>query len=191
MVVMFANCWQSSGFSSFLTEFMNESGYTPEDIGAAVFASGISGIFSTPVGGVISDKLIKNGMDSMKARCNTMGVAGFLMASVFTAIFPYLAKGSVKKAVLGAFFAGWGIPLTNSAIGVLPMDLTRDESAAGRLFGFIMLVGIGAGGMISPIVAQICAEKFGNNVGIYVLAVGAGVGTVASLAIPYCVKCTK
>ena len=184
IAAMFFNCWQSSGFSTFANNFIMDNGYTSVQAGLVVLFSGLIGIISTPVGGVISDGLVKKGMTPIKARAVTMAIPGFLVAAVASFLYPHIVTISFGAALFFSLVVGWGIPLTNSSIGALPMDILGDEDAAGKMFGFTVLLGIGAGGILSPYIAQACADAFGYTVGMYVLGAGSILGVIVSLLIP-------
>ena len=54
----------------------------------------------------------------------------------------------------------------------------------GKLFGGTILIGIGLGGILVPSIAVAVSEAAGWNAAFAVLAIGALVGTVISLALP-------
>ena len=65
-------------------------GYHPTQAGAAILAVGLPRVVSTPLGGVISDRLILRGVDPIKARTYVMAVPGFLVAGMATVFFRFL-----------------------------------------------------------------------------------------------------
>lgn len=182
--ILFFNCWQLIGFNSVVASFLKASGYTAAQASTAVLLAGLIGVVSTPIGGAISDGLVKKGHEPLKARAFTTAIPGFLVAAIATIIFPFLAKSSFAIACVMAVLCGWGVPVTNATSGALPMDLLQNEDAAGRMFGANILVGIGGGGIIAPIVAAALADKMGWVSCFVFLAAGAAAGAVISLILP-------
>ena len=182
--ILFFNCWQLIGFNSVLASYLKELGYTAAQASTAVLLAGLIGVASTPIGGAISDGLVKQGWEPLKARAFTTAIPGFLVAAITTVIFPFLAKTSFAVACLMAILCGWGVPVTNATSGALPMDLLQNEDAAGRMFGANIMVGIGGGGILAPIVAAALAETLGWNACFLVLAAGAAIGAIISLILP-------
>jgi MFS family permease len=91
---LFANAWQLIGLNTVLPSYMYSLGYHPTQAGAAILAVGLIGVVSTPMGGVISDRLILSGMEAVKARAYVMAIPGFLVAGATTVLFPFLARTS-------------------------------------------------------------------------------------------------
>ncbi|ACL21995.1 major facilitator superfamily MFS_1 [Desulfitobacterium hafniense DCB-2] len=184
ILILFFNCWQLIGFNSIVANYLKDVGFTAAQASTVVLLAGLIGVASTPIGGAISDRLVQKGWKPLKARAFTTAVPGFLVAAVATAIFPFLAQISFGVACLMALFVGWGVPVTNATSGALPMDLLQNEDAAGRMFGANILVGIGGGGILAPIIAAALAESMGWTACFMVLAAGAAAGTVISLILP-------
>jgi len=180
---LFANAWQLIGLNTVLPSYMYSLGYSPPQAGAAVLAVGLIGVVSTPLGGVISDRLILRGVDPVKARAYVMAIPGFLVAAITTVFFPVLARSGYETLLLMAALAGWGVPLTNASIGALPTDMLESPDRAGKLFGLIILVGI-SGGVIAPYVIAAISAAAGWTVAFAVLAIGALVGMFIGLIIP-------
>ncbi len=184
IAVLFFNCWQLIGYNSVLSNYLMELGYSAEQASTAVLLVGLIGVISTPVGGMISDGLVKKGWDPLKARAFTTAVPGFLVAAISTIVFPMVASMSFGVACVMAIICGWGVPVTNATSGALPMDLLQDEDAAGRMFGGNVLIGIGGGGILAPIVSVAVADSMGWTACFIVLALGAVAGVIISLALP-------
>ena len=180
---LFANAWQLIGLNTVLPSYMYSLGYHPTQAGAAILAVGLIGVVSTPLGGVISSRLILRGVDPVKARAHVMAVPGFLVAGITTVLFPILARLSHETLLLMAALAGWGVPLANASIGALPTDMLKSPDKAGKLFGLIILVGI-SGGVIAPYVIAAVSASAGWTVAFAVLGIGALVGMVIGLIIP-------
>ena len=142
--ILFFNCWQLIGFNSIAANFLKASGFSAGQAATAVLLAGLTGVASTPIGGMISDSL----------------------------------------ACIMAILCGWGVPVTNATSGALPMDLLQNEEAAGKMFGANILVGIGGGGILAPIIAAALANSIGWNACFIVLALGAAAGMVISLILP-------
>jgi MFS family permease len=136
------------------------------------------------LGGIISDKFVKKGVEPVKARAYTMAFAGFLVAVVATIFWPVVAPTGMGPALIWAVLVGWGVPVTNAAIGALPSDVLGDAQAAGKMFGMVILVGIVGGGILAPFVSMGVAQSWGWTASFIVLAAGAGVGMVIGLILP-------
>lgn len=180
---LFANAWQLIGLNTVLPSYMYSLGYHPTQAGAAILAVGLIGVVSTPLGGVISDRLILSGMETVKARAYVMAIPGFLVAGVATVLFPFLARSNYATLLLMAILAGWGVPLTNASIGALPTDMLQSPGRAGKLFGLIILVGI-SGGVIAPYVITAISASAGWIVAFAILGIGALIGMTIGLMIP-------
>lgn len=180
---LFANAWQLIGLNTVLPSYMYSLGYHPAQAGAAILAMGLIGVVSTPLGGVISDRLILRGVGPVKARAYVMAIPGFLVAGVTTVLLPILARLSYGTLVLAVVLAGWGVPLTNASIGALPTDMLKSPDRAGKLFGLIILVGI-SGGVIAPYVIAAVSASAGWTIAFAALGIGALVGMVIGLIIP-------
>ena len=182
--ILFFNCWQLIGFNSIAANFLKASGFSAGQAATAVLLAGLTGVASTPIGGMISDSLVRKGQDPLKARAFTTAIPGFMIAAVATLFFPFLAKGSFALACIMAILCGWGVPVTNATSGALPMDLLQNEEAAGKMFGANILVAIGGGGILAPIIAAALANSIGWNACFIVLALGAAAGMIISLILP-------
>lgn len=182
--ILFFNCWQLIGFNSVAANYLKDVGFSASQAATAVLLAGLTGVASTPIGGAISDNLVKKGRDPLKARAFTTAIPGFMIAAVSTLIFPFLAKGSFAIACIMAILCGWGVPVTNATSGALPMDLLQNEEAAGKMFGANILVGIGGGGILAPIIAAALADSLGWTACFIFLALGAAAGMVISLILP-------
>ena len=180
---LFANAWQLIGLNTVLPSYMYSLGYHPSQAGAAILIAGLIGVVSTPLGGIVSDRLILRGVDTVKARAYVMAVPGFLVAGITTVFFPIFARLNYETLLLMAALAGWGVPLTNASIGALPIDMLKNPDRAGKLFGLIILVGI-SGGVIAPYVIAAVSAAAGWTVAFAVLGLGALVGMVIGLIIP-------
>lgn len=184
ILILFFNCWQIIGFNSILANYLKNCGFSAEQAATAVLLAGLIGVVSTPAGGMISDTLVKKGWDPLRSRAFTTAIPGFLVAAITTVVFPFTAKLSFGMACIMSILCGWGVPVTNATSGALPMDLLQDEDAAGRMFGANILVGIGGGGILAPVIATAFAEKMGWTACFMVLAAGAFIGTIISLSLP-------
>ncbi|MCL2381111.1 MAG: MFS transporter [Treponema sp.] len=181
---LFFNAWQLIGFNSIVAPYMFAIGYTEVQAGLAILLCGLIGVISTPLGGIISDRLVKKGMDPVKARSYTMAIPGFAVAAVATVLWPFISSASIGLALVWAVLVGWGVPVTNAAIGALPTDVLGDEKAAGKMFGMVILVGIVGGGILAPTVSTAAAEAFGWTAAFMVLAIGALIGVFIGLVLP-------
>ncbi|NLC72545.1 MAG: MFS transporter [Ruminococcaceae bacterium] len=182
--ILFFNCWQLIGFNSVVANYLKIVGYSSNQAATAVLLAGLVGVLSTPIGGAISDGLVRKGWEPLKARAFTTAIPGFLVAAISTAIFPFIAPYSFILACFAAILCGWGVPVTNATSGALPMDLLQNENAAGKMFGVNIMIGIGGGGILSPIIATAIAEKLGWTACFIVLGAGAAAGAIISIILP-------
>lgn len=181
---LFLNCWQLVGFNTIASGYAMSLGYTEVQAGLVVMICGLTGIVATPVGGIISDALVRKGMEPVKARSVTQALPGFLIAAVSAAVYPLMAPVSFGMALFGAVLVGWGSPVTNATTGALPTDLLGDEEAANKMFGLTVLAGIGAAGFTVPTVSAYLVEAFGYTAALVILGAGALLGMVVSLMLP-------
>ena len=181
---LFLNCWQLVGFNTIASGYAMSLGYTEVQAGLVVMVCGLTGIVATPVGGIISDALVKKGMEPAKARSVTQAIPGFLIGAVSAAIYPALAPISFGMALFGAILVGWGSPVTNATTGALPADLLGDQEAADKMFALTTFAGIGAAGFIVPTVSAYLVEAFGYTAALIVLGAGALAGMFISLILP-------
>lgn len=181
---LFLNCWQLVGFNTIASGYAMSIGYTEVQAGLILMVCGLTGIVATPVGGMISDAIVRKGWEPVKARSWTQAIPGFLVAAISAAIYPAIAPISFGIALFGAVLVGWGCPVTNATTGALPTDLLGDEKAAGKMFGLTTLVGLGAAGFTVPTVSAYLVERFGYTAAMVVLGIGALMGMLVSLSLP-------
>lgn len=181
---LFLNCWQLVGFNTIASGYAMSIGYTEVQAGLILMICGLTGIVATPVGGMISDALVKKRWEPVKARSWTQAIPGFLIAAVSAAIYPAMAPVSFGIALFGAILVGWGCPVTNATTGALPTDLLGDVKAAGKMFGLTTLVGLGAAGFAVPTVSAYLVDSFGYTAAMVVLGIGALLGMIISLMLP-------
>lgn len=184
IAVMFFDAWQLIGFNTVMPGFLQAKGYSAAQAATALLVAGLVGVVATPIGGIISDSLVKKGMEPLKSRAFTQGIPGFLVAAVSTFVFPALAPVSFGLAVVMSMACGWGVPVVNATSGALPVDLLKDPEAGGKLFGGTILIGLGLGGILVPSIAAAIAENAGWNAAFIILAAGALVGTIISVVLP-------
>ncbi|MDR1604154.1 MAG: MFS transporter [Gracilibacteraceae bacterium] len=184
ILILFFNCWQLIGFNSVVANYLKDIGFSAAQASTVVLLAGLIGVASTPIGGAISDNLVKKGWEPLKSRAFTTAIPGFLIAAIATVIFPFLAPASFAVACLMGILVGWGVPVTNATSGALPMDLLQNKEAADTMFGANIMIGIGGGGILGPIVAAALADSIGYTACFIVLGVGAGLGAVISLILP-------
>ncbi|MCC8027605.1 MAG: MFS transporter [Clostridium sp.] len=184
IICMFFNCWQLTGYLTFVGDYINHIGYTVVQSGLVTLIAGLIGVLSTPVGGAISDKLVQSGWAPIKARCFTMGIPGFLVAAITTALYPALAVISFPMALAGCILCGWGVPVTNATMGAINMDILNDQKAADKMFAFTVLIGIGIGGSVAAYIPYAVCEKAGYTAAFIVMALGALAAAVISVLLP-------
>jgi MFS family permease len=180
---LFFNAFQLIGANTLAPRYLADVGYSSIQAGTIILFMGLIGAISTPLGGIVSDKLAKK-IPTVKARAYTQAFLGFAVAAVATIVFPLLAPVSYGAAIIFGILLGFGVPVTNATIGALPMDLLDNQKAANDMFALIILLGIGAGGLISPIAANYFAENFGWTAAFILLGIGAGVATLISFILP-------
>lgn len=180
---LFVNAFQLIGFNTVLPSFMKELGYSTTQSGTVLMLAGLIGVISTPLGGVLSDALIRRGMESIKARAYVMALPGFLIAGVATILFPVVGKFGYGPLMLMALLSCWGVPLTNAVIGALPMDMLKSPEIAGKLFGLTIFVGI-SGAVIAPFLITSISSSLGWTIAFMILGIAALVGVILGLIIP-------
>ncbi len=168
------------GIYAFLAEYLYTLGYSAQDVGKIVFLNGFIAIFSTPIGGWISDKLVPR-KGALKARTWTNAWVAMFVGFVGCVLMPHLAPLGLGSALIIAMVAGWGIPATNGPGLSLPSDLFG-AAAAGPGVGMVVLIA-GAGGIIAPMFVPWLARQTSWTVAWYVTALPAAVGLVINLVL--------
>lgn len=180
---LFGNAWQGVGLNAVAPDYLYGVGYDTTQASFALLVIGLVGIFITPLGGIVSDAFIRKGMPSIKARVTTM-IFGFGFATVTTILWPNVAPIGYLPMVIMAAMAGAGVPFTNGCSGSLPLDLMKDPSLAGNLFGFNIFVGIGLSGIFGPIVLTAVGNTFGWMAGFVACAAGTFIALIATILVP-------
>lgn len=171
----FFNCY---GMYAYLAEYMYTLDYSVQDVGKIVFLNGFIAVFSTPIGGWISDKLVPS-KGALKARTWTNAWVAMFVGFVGCILMPHLAPISLGAALIISMVAGWGIPATNGPGLSLPSDLFG-TAAAGPGVGMVVLIA-GAGGIIAPMFVPWLARETSWTVAWYVTALPALIGLVINL----------
>ncbi len=177
------------GMYAFLAQYLYTLNYKPEIVGFLVFINGFIAVFSTPIGGWISDKLVdKKG--ALKARTWTNAWVALFVGFLGCVLIPHLAPISITLAVIAVLLAGWGVPATNGPGLSLPSDLFG-SAAAGPGVGMVLLIA-GIGGIIAPIFIPWLASVTSWTIGWYVTGGAALVGLIVNLILGnYKVKTIK
>ncbi len=166
------------GMYAYLAEYLFTLNYSSGTVGTIVFLNGFIAVFSTPIGGWISDRLVgKKG--ALKARTWTNAWAALFVGFVGCALMPHLAPLGVGMAIIVAMVAGWGIPATNGPGLSLPSDLFG-SAAAGPGVGMVVLIA-GAGGIVAPIFVPWLASVTNWTIAWYVTALPALIGLIINL----------
>lgn len=181
-IAMFCTFFNGYGMYAFLADYLYSINLTPQQVGLLVLINGSIGVISTPVGGYVSDLLIRKTGNPLKARSMGMGIVGFLVGLVGCILVPHLAPLGITMAGISVLIAGWGTPATNGPIVSVPSDIFGAK-AAGEAIGLVLLIA-GAGGIISPIAVTWLASTYGWFVGWYVTAAAAGIGLIITLILP-------
>jgi MFS family permease len=170
------------GLYAYLAIYMQTEGYTVMQAGLLVFFNGFIAVASTPVGGLISDRLVKKVNNVLKARVYTIAFAAAAVGFLGCILIPVLAPLGFGGAILVSLISGWGCPAANSPILLLPTDLLG-KRAAGTGIGIIILIA-GIGGIVSPILVPFIAESAGWTTGWFITAAAALGCMIISLLIP-------
>jgi MFS family permease len=170
------------GLYAYLAVYMQTQGYTVMQAGLLVFFNGFIAVVSTPVGGLISDKLVQKTNSVLKARIYTIAFAAAAVGFFGCVLIPFLAPLGIGGAILVSLISGWGCPAANSPILLLPTDLLG-KRAAGTGIGIIILIA-GIGGIASPILVPLIAESVGWPIGWFITALSALGCMFISLLIP-------
>lgn len=143
-----------------------------------VFLNGFIAVFSTPIVGWISDKMVaKKG--ALKARTWANMWPALFVAFITCILLPHLAPMSLGMAFFITLAVGWGVPATNGPGLSLPADLFG-SAAAGPGVGLVLLIA-GAGGIISPIFVPWLAGQTNWTIAWYVTGGFALLGMLINL----------
>jgi MFS family permease len=167
---------------SFLGDYLYTLGFAPVAVGTLILLNGLIGVVSTPVGGIVSDRIVSSSGNALKARAYSMVFVGFLVAAIGSWLVPFLAPLGFGLASLAMIIMGWGIPATNGPLASLPVDLFGPK-VGGEAFGLVLLIA-GAGGIIAPIFVTWMASTFGWYVGWFITGAAAAIGVIAGLILP-------
>jgi MFS family permease len=170
------------GLYAYLAVYMQTEGYTVMQAGLLVFFNGFIAVISTPIGGLISDRLVQKVNNVLKARVYTIAFAAAAVGFLGCILIPFLTPLGMGGAILVSLISGWGCPAANSPILLLPTDLLG-KRAAGTGIGIIILIA-GIGGIISPILVPFIAESAGWTTGWFITALSALGCMIISLLIP-------
>jgi len=179
-LVVFANFFQIFGMNSIAGVYLGEEGleYGLNQVGTLVFALGIIGLLSTPLGGAISDLWVKKSPKKTQVpRALATALGGFLVATIGSFLVPWLAPVGFGVALISMVIVGWGIPWTNGPMPALPIDIFGAEKG-GQALGAMLFIG-GFGGVISPILAAWIGLNYGWAYAWYILGIGAFLGIIA------------
>ena len=127
-----------------------------------VFLNGFIAVFSTPIVGWISDKMVaKKG--ALKARTWANMWPALFVAFITCILLPHLAPMSLGMAFFITLAVGWGVPATT-----------------GPGVGLVLLIA-GAGGIISPIFVPWLAGQTNWTIAWYVTGGFALLGMLINL----------
>ena len=171
----FFSCY---GMYAYLAEYLYTLDYSSSQVGTMVFLNGFIAVFSTPIVGWISDKMVaKKG--ALKARTWANMWPALFVAFITCILLPHLAPLSLGMAFFITLAVGWGVPATNGPGLSLPADLFG-SAAAGPGVGLVLLIA-GAGGIISPIFVPWLAGQTNWTIAWYVTGGFALLGMLINL----------
>ncbi|MGI5952019.1 MAG: MFS transporter [Brooklawnia sp.] len=179
-IATFCGFFNVYGMYAYLAQYLFTIEFTSAQVGTIVFLNGFIAVFSTPIGGWISDRLVGT-MGPLKARTFTNSWVAFMVGAVGCALIPHLAPLGFGLAILAALIAGWGGPATNGPGLSLPSDLLG-SAAAGPGVGLVLLIA-GAGGIIAPIWVPSLAQSHGWTLAWYVTAGAAVLGVIVNIVL--------
>ncbi len=182
-MALFCVCWVCCGFQTTLPTFMTSLGYSASDSGVALLWNGLIGLIMTPLGGVLSDRMIANGTQPLKARAYAMAFGGFLIVGIALILCPFVAPLGFAAVMAVSLLHGAGGPVANASIGALPLDLLKNPALADKMFGMTCLIGL-SGGIIAPLVVAAVMDSAGLFAGMAVTAIGAAAGIAIGVAMP-------
>ena len=168
------------GMYAYLAQYLFTLDFTSAQVGMLVFLNGFIAVFSTPIGGWISDKLVHR-KGALKARTFTNAWAALLIAAIGCVLIPHLAPAGLGLAIIAVLVAGWGTPATNGPGLSLPSDLLG-SAASGPGVGLVILIA-GAGGILAPIWVPAIANSSGWTIAWYITAAAAIVGLLINLVL--------
>lgn len=170
------------GMYAFLATYLTTAGFEAAQVSSIVFFNGLIAVVSTPVGGYVSDMMIKKTGNVLKARAWSVAFVGALVGVIGCVLVPVISPMGFGAAVLAAVIAGWGCPATNSPILSLPSDIFGSK-AAGPANGIVILIA-GIGGVVAPVLVQYLADTSGLTFAWMVLAVASAVTFFISMMLP-------
>lgn len=172
-LVMFAYGWTYWVFVSWLPlYFANRHGTNLRDSALLTSALFFAALIGNTVGGVVSDRILRNTGRKRLARCSVIfvslvGAAAFIAPTMFLDDLRYV----VPLLACAMFF----LELTIAPMYAIPMDVSKDYAGLGSAY---VIMGVGIAGIVSPVVFGWLIDKTGNwNVpfasGIAILLAGA------------------
>jgi MFS family permease len=178
-LTVFANFFQIYGMNSIIGVYLGDIGYDIGQIGTLVFALGIIGFISTPIGGIVSDIYVRKAPEdkAYASRAWVMAFGGFLVSAIGCFLVPFLAPAGFAMAIFGMLIVGWGIPWTNAQMTTIPIDIFGAEQG-GQALGAMILIG-GVGGVISPLLIAWIGMNMGWTTAWFLLGILSASGVLA------------
>ena len=156
-IVYFCYGWTLWLFLSWIPQYFLHS-YEMVIKKSAIFASGVffAGVVGDTLGGIISDKILKNTNNFVKARSYMVAVCMFFACvSMIPILYVHDITVSAICLSAGFFFA----ELTIGPMWAIPMDIAPKYS--GTASG-MMNTGSAFAAIVSPVVSGFIIDKFGN-----------------------------
>jgi MFS family permease len=183
-IIMLGNCWQLYAMYGVTQSMLFDYGYSLETVGLLCLILGIIGVFSTPAGGIISDK-ISTVLNITKARIVSM-LIGFIIAFFSTLLCPFLVKINFNIAIFAMIFMGMGVPWTNGPYWALPSEIYPSK-LAGEGAGFAGFIGNTAA-IFGPLIATFLGNSYGWVSSMSFLAIGPFISIIGCVVLFKIVK---
>jgi MFS family permease len=150
--------FQLYGMYSILGDYLHQLGYSPTEVGSLVFINGLVGLVASPLGGLVSDKLVGT-LGLLKSRGYTSAIIGYGWSVVGNWTVPFLSLLGYNYAAFAQFMIGAPGMALNGPLFALPADLLGSKRA-GDLVARMILVG-SIGGFLAPTLIVSIAATYG------------------------------
>ncbi len=181
-ICSFCLFFQIYGMYSILADYLYSIGYDAPTVGSFVMINGLLGLVASPLGGIVSDRLVKT-MGLLKSRGYTMALIGYGWSTIGNWLLPYLSSSGYGFTALSQLMVGAPGSALNGPLWALPADLLGTRRG-GESVAMMILVG-SFGGFMAPMLITWVASTFGWIVGWLVMGAVMIPGIVIGVALPH------
>ena len=164
-ILMFSEFFGVYTLQSMASVYFDNIGYDITHVGILVSIIGFSGIVAGPLGGLVSDIVVKKNHGRKPAytsRAITMLFGGFLVTAAGCFLVPVISNKGIFVAAFCMLIAGWGMPWMDGVAVATSIDIFGAEKGDQTVGNMTLLGGIG--GVISPILTTWIGENIGWTV---------------------------